>query len=73
MESIMVIKNKNKEKLLSPKNTHSRYAQHRIHDSPLSLNCSLMIRKILGKTKVRLGSEYCYIKIGTRYETSPTY
>ena len=73
MESIMVIINKNKDKLLSPNNTPSRYAQHRIHDSLLSLNCCLMIRKILGKTEVRLGSEYHYIKIGTRYQTSPTY
>ena len=70
MESIMVIKNKNKEKLLSFNNTHSGYAQHRIHESPLSFSCCLMIRKILAKTKVRLGSEYHYIKIGTR---SPTY
>ena len=63
MESIMPIKNKCKEILLSPNNRKILKIEYYIHDSRLGVISHLLIRKIMGSTEVRVGSESKKLKL----------
>ena len=55
MELSMVIRNCNKENLLSPNNRQSRKLEHHVHDSQLRVNTPYLSRKNLGKTNLTVG------------------